>query len=227
MADPLFADAEHYDFTLSEDSPALKLNFRPWDYSEAGTVKGSTVGFALEGGTTAYNDHVSPAEPTGNKPNAAFSGSLKTPLAVFGGILAAIWLAFTMLRSRKTPVLMLLTVTVGALSGWFVYRTFVHCSPVLYMIGLVALCAAAAAMTLICGKTVTKQALRFFVRFGIIIAVFFAVILLLNNVLRIGEANAISILLGGMGILAAVCTVLGIKKIRNEENANDQEEQAK
>lgn len=227
VADPLFADAEHYDFTLSEDSPALKLNFRPWDYSEAGTVKGSTVGFALEGGTTAYNDHVSPAEPTGNKAKAAFSGSLKTPLAVFGGLLAAIWMAAALLRSKKTPVLMLLSVAVGALSGWFVYRTFVNWSPVLYVIGLIALCAAAAALTLICGRQTQKLLLRFFVRFGVIFAVFFALILLLNNLLRIGEANAISILLGGLAILAAVCTALGLKKMKNEEKATDKEEQTK
>lgn len=36
VADPLFADAEHADFTLSPSSPALGLGFRPIDASAAG-----------------------------------------------------------------------------------------------------------------------------------------------------------------------------------------------
>ena len=36
IADPLFKDPEHGDFTLSPDSPALKLGFRPLDLREVG-----------------------------------------------------------------------------------------------------------------------------------------------------------------------------------------------
>jgi hypothetical protein len=36
IADPLFADPENYDFTLSPNSPALKLGFKPFDYSKTG-----------------------------------------------------------------------------------------------------------------------------------------------------------------------------------------------
>ena len=35
--DPLFADPQHFDFTLSAESPALKLGFKPFDYSRAGS----------------------------------------------------------------------------------------------------------------------------------------------------------------------------------------------
>ncbi len=38
FADPLFADIENRDFTLSPDSPALKMGFVSWDYRQAGTL---------------------------------------------------------------------------------------------------------------------------------------------------------------------------------------------
>jgi parallel beta helix pectate lyase-like protein len=36
IADPLFVDPEHHDFTLKPDSPALKLGFKPFSLSTAG-----------------------------------------------------------------------------------------------------------------------------------------------------------------------------------------------
>jgi hypothetical protein len=36
VADPRFVDAEHRDFHLQNDSPALKLGFKPFDYATAG-----------------------------------------------------------------------------------------------------------------------------------------------------------------------------------------------
>ena len=39
FADPLFADAKNFDFTLPPDSPAItQLGFEPWDYSAAGRL---------------------------------------------------------------------------------------------------------------------------------------------------------------------------------------------
>lgn len=60
VADPGFTDAANYDFSFRENSEAIKLGFEPWDYSRAGTIKGTTVGTSLEGGQTAYNGGAKP-----------------------------------------------------------------------------------------------------------------------------------------------------------------------
>ncbi|MDD4870431.1 MAG: right-handed parallel beta-helix repeat-containing protein [Kiritimatiellae bacterium] len=36
IADPLFADVEHHDFRLKPDSPAFKVGFKPFDYTQTG-----------------------------------------------------------------------------------------------------------------------------------------------------------------------------------------------
>jgi hypothetical protein len=65
VADPLFADARGFDFTLGEDSPAFAMGFVPWDYSAAGTITDSEIGLGRTGGTTAYNDHAVWQAPNG------------------------------------------------------------------------------------------------------------------------------------------------------------------
>ena len=57
VADPQFADPLHFDFELAETSPAVLGGFEPWDYSFAGTLKGTVLGVGREGGTTPYNAH--------------------------------------------------------------------------------------------------------------------------------------------------------------------------
>ncbi len=52
---PGFKDAQSFDFSLDENSDAVKLGFEPFDYSKAGTLKGSRIGLTREGGLTAYN----------------------------------------------------------------------------------------------------------------------------------------------------------------------------
>ncbi|MCQ2474689.1 MAG: dienelactone hydrolase family protein, partial [Clostridia bacterium] len=53
--DPGFRDASSFDFSLDENSAAVKLGFEPFDYSKAGTLKGTKIGLTREGGLTAYN----------------------------------------------------------------------------------------------------------------------------------------------------------------------------
>ncbi len=58
FADPGFTDAGAYDFTFRADSFAVANGFVPFDYSEAGTIPDSVIGFDTVGGNTAYNADV-------------------------------------------------------------------------------------------------------------------------------------------------------------------------
>ena len=61
IADPGFVDAAHYDFRLKEDSPALKLGFKPFDYTKAG-VYGAAAWVKLAS-SVEYPPAEKPPEP--------------------------------------------------------------------------------------------------------------------------------------------------------------------
>ena len=52
---PMFKDIENFDFEFTPYSPICNIFFEEWDYQQAGTLKGSTVGIDTQGGQTAYN----------------------------------------------------------------------------------------------------------------------------------------------------------------------------
>ena len=204
-ADPLFADAAHFDFTLAEDSPALALNFQPWDYMTAGTIRGSTVGFSLPGGAVRYNDHVTPTAPAAKKGAFALSSVLLPVLAAIAA-LALLALTVKLLLAADGRLVLVLGLTLFcALSGWFVYRNFVNWSPVFYLLGMAALTSAAALAQLLTRTKKTKPVLNFLLHLLCLFGCFFAVTLLLNNVLRIGEANAISATLTLAAVYVCCC----------------------
>lgn len=55
VTDPCFVDAAAFDFRFAPDAPTESIGFEPWDYTEAGTVKGSVIGIGRAGGETEYN----------------------------------------------------------------------------------------------------------------------------------------------------------------------------
>lgn len=67
VADPMFKNAAEFDFELSPDSPSIKAGFETWDYGNAGTLKGTTVGLSLDGGQTPYNAHSTSVPMTKSK----------------------------------------------------------------------------------------------------------------------------------------------------------------
>ena len=67
VADPGFADAANFDFTLTDDSAAVKAGFEAWDYQNAGTLKDSVVGTGTPGGTTDCSAGAQPVPFTAAK----------------------------------------------------------------------------------------------------------------------------------------------------------------
>ena len=177
------------------------------------------MGFALAGGATAYNDHVEPVAAAVKKGSVSAASVLLPAAVALGALLAAFWLAFALLRAPKTAAISFCVVLAGVLAGWFVYRTFVHWAPVPYVMGVLALCAAAAALPLCVPRERKKPVLSFLIRFVCILAVFFAVVLTLNNGLRIGEPNVMAIALTGIGVYAAVCTARTLFALKKEETS--------
>jgi hypothetical protein len=67
VKDPMFRDVANFNFELSSNSPAIKAGFEKWDYSEAGTLSGTTIGISAEGGQTPYNANSSSVPMTPSK----------------------------------------------------------------------------------------------------------------------------------------------------------------
>ena len=87
------------DFALKKDSPAFGLNFKAWDYSRAGTIKGSIVGFSLEGGQTAYNSNVK--EPVSPKTHVSVFRILRIIVLVLASVAIAFWIVVLIVKKEK------------------------------------------------------------------------------------------------------------------------------
>ena len=61
IADPMFVDAENYDFRLKPGSPALKIGFKPFDYSKAGVYGDSA--WIKKAGDIKYGELERPPGP--------------------------------------------------------------------------------------------------------------------------------------------------------------------
>ncbi|MBQ7637400.1 MAG: right-handed parallel beta-helix repeat-containing protein [Clostridia bacterium] len=193
VKDPLFTDIEHYDFTLRDDSPAKELSFLEWDYSAAGTLKNSVIGLSREGGKTVFSEGVKEYDYVPVKNAGGIRAIMRTALGLLCAVCILAAVIKLLLEAKRKSALMLLISGALAVLAYMTYRTFVNWSPALYVVFSILFCVVLAAAGTAVGKqTRTKKAVvGFVVRFAVCYAGFFAVVLILNNVMRIGEAPAI------------------------------------
>ena len=223
VADPLFRDPLAFDFTLDPASPAIAQGFEPWDYNEAGTLPGAPVGLSATGGETAYNAGAAAAArgkgaSTAKRTLRRAGLLLAAALVVSAAILACVRLK----RRGKNPLAALPVLALLPL-GAAMYHYFVHWSPVLYVIILLLCSLAAAYLPALLRGEKRRRGAFFALAAAAFFAAIFAVCLVFNNALRIGEPNAVTVMLtvGGALTLAAVAAAGG--KDRNAA-ADDRKE---
>ena len=102
---------------------------------------------------------------------------------------------------------------------------FVDWEPLLYLAGVIAMCASAAALPLLNGVKAKRPWLGFAVRFVIIIGLFLSVVPLLNKALDWSEPLSISISLGLVAVYAAAVTVM--KLCGKYERSTEKKEETK
>lgn len=104
IADPGFKDAGNFDFTLTEESPAVASNFEIWDYSVAGTIEGTIIGLTKEGGKTAYNAEAK-AQPEKEIAGDAFSYYLPTIMCALPVLLFLAWLVISVAKPSRNSAI--------------------------------------------------------------------------------------------------------------------------
>ena len=224
IADPLFADPAHRDFSLLPDSPALKdaFGFTPFDPSLAGTEPNVTLGCgsAYTRGSSARVSDLSAY------PNACSKEAVPYALVALGrpilliltvaSLAAAAVLNFLTFRRKRfraaTNVPLLLSAPLMAALIYPMYLVFcVKWTPILYGVCL--------ALFMICAAVTPWLAFKKLpVRLSLIVlftAASFGATFLLNNVLHLGEALA---LFAGTAI-PALLTLISAAKLKRTKHS--------
>lgn len=194
FVDPLFTDPQNFDFTFSDGGKAAsEYGFEAWDLSDAGTLKNSVIGLDRAGGQTAYNAEAKAQtlHPADARVNPA--GVLLIVAVVLGA--AALILAVIAAKKAVMPaklVFIAVPVITAAICVW-TYSVFVHWDPATYAVLLAVLVLLSGLVSLFAKKRESKKAafLAYLIPAVIFSAIFMVTVLLLNNVLRIGEPTAI------------------------------------
>ena len=194
FTDPCFTDPQNFDFTFSDGGKAVsEYGFETWDLSNAGTLKDSIIGLDRAGGQTAYNAEAKAQtlHPADARVNPA--GVLLIVAVVLGA--AVLVLAVIAAKKAVMPaklVFIAVPVITAAICVW-TYSVFVHWDPSTYAVLLAVLVLLSGLVSLFAKKRASKKAafLAYLIPAVIFSALFMVTVLLLNNVLRLGEPTAI------------------------------------
>ena len=145
IADPCFKDALNFDFTLAEDSPAFALNFEAWDYSLAGTLRGSVIGINREGGKTPYNaeSHLQPEKEFSHNTAGSYISYIVIAFAV---ALVLVGLVIGIVKGKKTVALPITAQIISAPLFIVIYHTYLEWIELPYFLSVFALAALASVL---------------------------------------------------------------------------------
>ncbi len=219
IADPKFADASNFDFTLAEDSPAFTTNFEAWDYSVAGTVKGTVIGLDKEGGQTAYNANAR-AQEIGEINHNTAKGALEYVLFSVAALFAALWLAIGAIKGKKTLALPVAAAVLSLPCFVAVYHTYLEWIEALYFVFVFALGALAAILPACVAKEKGKAKkgviLAFAINFILSAGIFLGLAGIMNLLLTPGSAEVISIAIAAMIVYMLVETARLLKAYKKK-----------
>ncbi len=238
IADPLFKDAENFDFTLHEKSPAFTMNFEAWDYSLAGTVKGTTIGLNRAGGLTAYNDEAT------HQPPYEFKGiSIENKIPFIASVIAIplliFWLIVCIVKCNKKYMMPLLSSILAVMLIPAVYHIYMEWIPALYF-PLVFLLGASASIvptttSKLKGRKKKRVIITFVLNFVLSSGLFLGLAGIFNMLLSPGTPPVIGLTILAMMIYMLINTLvlfINISKQHkktattdNEENDNETSEE--
>lgn len=224
IADPLFKNAMNFDFTLHEKSPAFEMNFEAWDYSLAGTIKGTTIGLNKEGGLTAYNDEAT-HQPAYQFPGTSIENIIPLIASIIALPLFILWLIVCIRKCKKSYIMPLLSSILAVVLIPAIYDNYISWIPLLYF-PLVFLLGAAAAIvpattSNLKGRSKKRVILIFVLNFLLSSGLFLGLAGIFNMLLSPGTPPVIGLAILAMIIYMIINTIILLVHIRKENKKNE------
>lgn len=219
VADPCFKDPLNFDFTLAEDSPAFALNFEAWDYSVAGTIKGTVIGISKQGGQTSYNANSVEVPIKGVDGLSLTDDNLVLLAFVSCLVLIFIWIFILLKNTAKTVVLPFVSVLLVVPAFVAVYHTYIEWIEIPYYLcaAVIGTLATVAPVVIAKQKGKSKKLIRItaIVSFVLSTGGFLGVAGIMNMILGSDEPGVVLTAIGAMLVYMIVSTIrfLKIKKI--------------
>ncbi len=224
IADPGFTDPLNFDFTLKEDSIAFTLNFEAWDYSLAGTVKGSTIGLGRDGGMTAYNDEAA-LQPPYEASGVAIENTIPTIASVIAIPLFLLWFIVCIIKCDKKYILPLLSSVLAVTIIPVLYNVYMEWTPAIYFPLVFILGAGAAIVPTMTAKIKERKKRRiiltFILNFLLSSGLFLGLAGIFNMLLEAGSPPVIGLTLLAMIIYMVVNTIVLLRNINKTTKKKD------
>ncbi len=215
IAAPGFKDAQNFDFTLTEESPAVASNFEIWDYSLAGTIDGTIIGLTKEGGKTAYNAEAK-AQPEKEITGDMYSYYLPTIMSVLPVVLLLAWIIIGIAKPERSSVICILCSFLTVVLFPVIIHTYLEWIQLPYFLSIFVLGALSAVMMYLIkakwNRSKKNRIISMVITFVLSSGLTLGIAGIMNMLLSSGTAPVISIALCCEYVFMVVETILLAKK---------------